>query len=78
MSKTENVQSIKLRTAIDKLVIKFICPICNENDKVLMFNPIFHTDYILSAVRNKVGLMGERTCRFCYSEMDIKHIRCEL
>ena len=78
MSKTENVQSIKLRTAIDKLVIKFICPICNENDKVLMFNPIFHTDYILSAVRNKVELMGERTCRLCYSEMDIEYIRCEL
>lgn len=70
--------SITLRAKIAKLKIKFICPVCNRNDEMVILNPRFYTDNFLTSVRNKSEYFTERICRGCYSEMQVKYIQCDL
>ena len=71
-------QSIKSKAEVKKLTIKFTCPVCDTNDKVVIFSPRFYTDNMVVSVRDKVEYLSERTCRVCYNEMYIKYIRCQL
>ena len=75
MSKAQFIAS---KAKIAKLHIGFICPVCERNDKIVIFDPKFCTDDFLTSIRDKTEYLTERICRSCHSEMGMSYMRCDL